>query len=705
METAVKINAFLDSWRADDKKRTRRLRRYLGTPDASADALALAACYDLSNHQYLEAARGLQRALDRRRDEWADWGRCLPRPSVSKRLDEASARVQQEKEKDAEYPGLHWLEALLAACRLKEEESQAILDQMTAHDLPKWLQCNLRSLHKTLEQASAFSSRRNVREEHPCLSKDFPCPLLKGDGRIPRCRAARSIDAPENPEDLSLCRDGSWYECPYFVRLRLARGKKGEPGGTVLQAVQTTNRLMEAEDFEGALPHAKAGIEADPMNDTLHGDCGTAQRHLKRFEESYRHYAVARELNPTDPMHPAAMAAVALEMGRPELAESLADQALALDPGHTTALNNKAESFKARGMRADVVLCYQRALEHAPQNIDYLRGMINSLAWLGRFEAALDAAKGIRSIPGHTPQDEQLEEILYAQIDNLNAEREQAKEFVARWGKPEAALPRLRSRASAARYLRDLLILGRRNECKAAMGLVAKSDAKTSLQHMLKATALYLNRKGTADLEKAADHFEEGLRKHRNSYEIYRCFGLYAVNTYFYMAQYEEALDCALKFACADPHNESLAAMIPNVMNLMGRSSEDVDKVKRSFSWRSTRRHILPAVALCALPMILIILLPMETWLHGLLSLVWGGSSVFLLRSLFGRMIPVLAGETFGMWVAWFSAIPVAVVVLIHVEGTFSKIVGVVWYGFLSMLAGANIKEDKEEQSDDAQSA
>ena len=165
--------------------------------------------------------------------------------------------------------------------------------------------------------------------------------------------------------------------------------------------------LRKQKRYEEAIASYRAALEIDPKYALAHAGLGDALFRLKRYEEALPAMKKAVALQPELPMAAALhlfMGRAARELGRPEAAEELFRQAMALDPRNTEPLMDLANLrvMQQRYEEADVYL--RRARELRPRDPATLHTVAEAFRKQGRYEEALDAFRAALELdPEYAP--------------------------------------------------------------------------------------------------------------------------------------------------------------------------------------------------------------------------------------------------------------------------------------------------------------
>ncbi len=421
----------------------------------------------------------------------------------------AAEFLAELRKSDPRSPGLQWLNTLLIAHGGDEEGALRAVAGIPRDGMPDWLCSNLIALERSLGAAKSLPRRPSEHPDHQELTKGLSCPLLRVVNGQPRCLASRSEDAPTEAAQQALCSGQLWQECPHFVCCRNRFQANRMRTAAAEAALTLADEALDNGQFAEVVRICQEGVRKEPLEDNFYYLWRLAMRSMRQFQEGYRCMAVAGEVRPAEPGIPAMAAALALEMGKPQLAEVCARHAVALKSGHAVSLNNLAEALRAQGRRGEAVDYFHRAVQAQPDNLDFRHSLMISLGWLGRFEEAQKEVEEIKSrLGGQERWSEDFAQL--AQHARLSAAlAKEAEQRLAALGPPAQALGNLSSPQAIAEYAQDLLICRHYAEYQSLVERAAPSMGR--YLPLLEGLSLYYRRERLADLRKAAALFEDAL--------------------------------------------------------------------------------------------------------------------------------------------------------------------------------------------------
>jgi tetratricopeptide (TPR) repeat protein len=160
--------------------------------------------------------------------------------------------------------------------------------------------------------------------------------------------------------------------------------------------------LIEREEWEPAISHLTAALEAEPSFADAHVNLALAFLSLDRFEEAERHSRQALTLAPDS-------AAALVSLGNVHRARNQFDRAIkcyrratAVDPTHGPAFGNLGNMLSAVGRHDEALTALRRAIELMPNSADPLVNVASALKNFGRLDEAISAyEKALAHDPDH----------------------------------------------------------------------------------------------------------------------------------------------------------------------------------------------------------------------------------------------------------------------------------------------------------------
>ncbi len=682
------ISEFLEAWNANDGRQLGRLYRRLRSPDASADALAILGCHAIAREAYLEAAQTLQDAYRRYVDEWSQWGRTAARPHVCTRLQDASQSLQQLRSSLPAYPGIAWLEALVAACLGAEQKASSVLQTASVEGVPKWFACYLRMLSSDLARAADLPRRSTENAWHAEQIKALPCPLLDSDEDPPECRAARTLDAPRRPAHPESCLGSRWASCSFFRRQLDAylHGRCARPDAAVFG--RDGQAALQAGQCERAASLAIEGLRLDPLNPELSLLLATALCRTHRHVEAYEQCAIAAELQPDQAHVTGMLAALALEMGKRELAQHFVSAGLSKHPSYGGLLKTQGDILRGQGRQADSVGYYVQACRAEPDNDEFRWALIDVLIWLGRTDEAHDQIGLIRCREQNDPRRSALLNALADLKADHAAWRQTAESKLTKLGSPTQAPSRRPDDSVIAEYACHLLVLGRRAEFETLAQDLAKHPPPSPLLQLVEASRLYFGRQTTDDLTQAVQQWEAGLQGAPENALLDAAFGPLLIRALRQLGQPDRALARAMLLAEKQPDNDAFVALVPSLMSQLGKPQREIEEAIQDLQWRCQKEHLVAAASLAVVPLLLTALLPSAFWSRALVPLIVTGASTALVGTVIVRQVPKFCRSMLASCLMGLGVLANSLAVCVWFDGVFGRVAGIVWYSLLAMIPG-----------------
>jgi tetratricopeptide (TPR) repeat protein len=201
----------------------------------------------------------------------------------------------------------------------------------------------------------------------------------------------------------------------------------------LLAYINRGNSLLDKGEYDAAIADYNAAIKADPNFLKAYTGRGDAYKDKKDYDRAIEDYKKALTLNPSDEMRKVierVLASVYVDraLGQKDSAAELADydEALKLNPGNTSALNNRAVLYNNKGeydraiqdldqaikLKPDFSLAFRNRgdayrgkgdTDHAVADYTQALALNPSEEQKKQIQAALDAIASGRSAPASTP--------------------------------------------------------------------------------------------------------------------------------------------------------------------------------------------------------------------------------------------------------------------------------------------------------------
>lgn len=161
--------------------------------------------------------------------------------------------------------------------------------------------------------------------------------------------------------------------------------------------------LRDCGDFEGAVAAATAVLDRDPGSVEAWASIGQTERRAGHRTAARDAFLQASALAPDSARLLAELAVEERHLGHPEVSARLLDRALALDPGSVEALHQLGEHHRISGGLEAALDCLRRAAAAPGATTWTFVATCDTLARLGRFDAALHALDEGRERLGPLP--------------------------------------------------------------------------------------------------------------------------------------------------------------------------------------------------------------------------------------------------------------------------------------------------------------
>ncbi|MDE1905651.1 MAG: tetratricopeptide repeat protein [Rhodospirillales bacterium] len=166
--------------------------------------------------------------------------------------------------------------------------------------------------------------------------------------------------------------------------------------------------LIEVLRDTGALDEARQAALAlhatHPGHMPLLLSLAYTERQAGLEEDAAGHFAEALALEPENPSLLAEIARQDYRLGHQQEGNAHLRHALELDPCHRDAVSQLAAQALAVGDAAQAFEIFSTAVKRHPGEMAFRFGMLDALAWQGRFEEALDGLTALEQEHGATPQ-------------------------------------------------------------------------------------------------------------------------------------------------------------------------------------------------------------------------------------------------------------------------------------------------------------
>ena len=166
--------------------------------------------------------------------------------------------------------------------------------------------------------------------------------------------------------------------------------------------------LIEVLRDTGALEEARQAAlalrAAHPGQTSVLFTLANIERQAGLEEDAAVHFAEAVALEPENPSLLAELARQDYRLGRQEEGNAHLARALALDPGHRDAVGQLAAQALAVGDAAQAFEIFSAAAQRHPGELAFRFGMLDTLAWQGRAEEALNGLTALEQEHGAPPQ-------------------------------------------------------------------------------------------------------------------------------------------------------------------------------------------------------------------------------------------------------------------------------------------------------------
>ncbi|HTQ71935.1 MAG TPA: glycosyltransferase [Acidocella sp.] len=162
--------------------------------------------------------------------------------------------------------------------------------------------------------------------------------------------------------------------------------------------------LRDAGALEEARHAALALLAEHPAHMPLLLSLAYTERQAGQQEEAARRFAEALALEPDNPTLLAELARQEFRLGRQQESNGHLTRALALEPGHADAITQLASQALTVGDAAQAFEIYREAAQRRPAELAFRFGMLDTLAWQGRFQEALAGLQAMELEHGVTAQ-------------------------------------------------------------------------------------------------------------------------------------------------------------------------------------------------------------------------------------------------------------------------------------------------------------
>lgn len=184
------------------------------------------------------------------------------------------------------------------------------------------------------------------------------------------------------------------------------RGPKPQELATCRQLTVQGTSAMERGDWKRAESLLARAVEACPVDVDARRQYAEALWHRQALTECLAQLEEARKLVETDPALAVRAGEVYAATGQMQKAQSLADEALRLDPKHAAAWTLRGRVAGATGQPRQALANYQRALGYEPDRQDIAIQIAETYRQLNEPQRALVTLQAVSSkcAPGNEPQ-------------------------------------------------------------------------------------------------------------------------------------------------------------------------------------------------------------------------------------------------------------------------------------------------------------